>query len=51
MLLSQELILLSDPLALYHVVVKDQHIFEEPDLFVVSVFMTPSRLQNIDFRL
>lgn len=31
-----ELILLSDPLALYHVVVKDQHIFEEPDLFVVT---------------
>lgn len=31
-----ELIFLSDPLALYHVVVKDQHIFEEPDLFIVT---------------
>ncbi|KAG1818048.1 cytochrome P450 [Suillus subaureus] len=29
-----EVIFLSDPLALYHVVVKDQHIFEEPDMFI-----------------
>ncbi|KAG1879867.1 cytochrome P450 [Suillus subluteus] len=31
-----EVIFLSDPLALYHVVVKDQHIFEEPDMFIAT---------------
>jgi hypothetical protein len=34
----QEVVYLSDPLAFYHVLVKDQHIFEEPDTFIMSVF-------------
>jgi hypothetical protein len=29
----------SDPLALYHMTVKDQHIFEEPDIFITSVIL------------
>ncbi|KAG1751445.1 cytochrome P450, partial [Suillus paluster] len=31
-----EAVYISDPLALYHVVVKDQHIFEEPDIFIMN---------------
>ncbi|KAG2150531.1 cytochrome P450 [Suillus clintonianus] len=31
-----EVVYLSDPLALYHVIVKDQHIFEEPDVFIMN---------------
>ncbi|KAG2347625.1 cytochrome P450 [Suillus weaverae] len=34
-ILTGEVIFLSDPLALYHVV-KDQHIFEEPDMFIAT---------------
>jgi hypothetical protein len=38
----QEEIYVSDPLALYHILVKDQHIFEEPGSFislVISYFL------------
>ncbi|KAG2137315.1 cytochrome P450 [Suillus cothurnatus] len=31
-----ETVYVSDPRALYHMVVKDQHIFEEPNLFIMS---------------
>lgn len=31
-----EVVYLSDPLALYHVITKDQHIFEEPDVFIMN---------------
>ncbi|KAG2078916.1 cytochrome P450 [Suillus decipiens] len=31
-----EVVYLSDPLALYHVTVKDQHVFEEPDVFIMN---------------
>ncbi|KAG2368095.1 cytochrome P450 [Suillus spraguei] len=31
-----EVVYLSDPLALYHVTVKDQHVFEEPDVFTMN---------------
>ncbi|KAG1824383.1 cytochrome P450 [Suillus subaureus] len=31
-----EIVYVSDPRALYHMVVKDQHIFEEPGLFIMS---------------
>ncbi|KAG0694944.1 cytochrome P450 [Suillus ampliporus] len=31
-----EVVYISDPLALYHVVVKDQHIFEPADVFITS---------------
>ncbi|KAG1862542.1 cytochrome P450 [Suillus subalutaceus] len=31
-----EVVYLSDPLALYHVIAKDQHIFEEPDVFIMN---------------
>ncbi|KAG1746406.1 cytochrome P450 [Suillus lakei] len=32
-----ETVYVSDPRALHHIVIKDQHIFEEPDDFIVSV--------------
>ncbi|KAG1802771.1 cytochrome P450 [Suillus plorans] len=31
-----EVVYLSDPLALYHVIIKDQHSFEEPDVFIMN---------------
>ncbi|KAG2146033.1 cytochrome P450 [Suillus bovinus] len=31
-----DVVYLSDPLALYHVIIKDQHDFEEPDAFIVN---------------
>lgn len=31
-----EVVYLSDPLALYHVIMKDQHFFEEPDVFIMN---------------
>jgi cytochrome P450 len=31
-----EVVYLSDPLALYNVIIKDQHIFEEPDVFITN---------------
>lgn len=31
-----EIVYVSDPRALYHIVVKDQHIFEEPNQFIMS---------------
>jgi hypothetical protein len=35
LLLLKEFLYLSDPLALYHVLVKEQHIFEESDNFIM----------------
>ncbi|KAG1775387.1 cytochrome P450 [Suillus placidus] len=31
-----EVVYLSDPLALHHVIMKDHHIFEEPDVFIMN---------------
>ncbi|KAG2059079.1 cytochrome P450 [Suillus hirtellus] len=31
-----DVVYLSDPLALYHVIIKDQHSFEEPDVFIMN---------------
>lgn len=35
---------MSDPLALYHIIVKDQYIFEELDVFIESVILLLSHI-------
>jgi hypothetical protein len=47
----QEVVYLSDPLALHHVIMKDQHLFEEPDVFIMLVLYYSFTTAYIDFAL